>query len=72
MQKKDINRILCQIANKHNTTVSHVRKEIEAAMDLAQSSPDPAVRDRWNAIPRAGAEITVEEFIAYIITLTGN
>ena len=72
MQKTDIDRILSQIAKAHNTTASNVRKEIEDAMRIAQTSPDPAIQARWRAIPHSGPEVTVEELILYIITSTKN
>ena len=67
MQKTDIRKILRQIAKEHNTTVSNIHKEIENAMRIAQSSPDPAVQACWNAIPHKGPELTVEEFIIYVV-----
>ena len=72
MQKTDIDRILSQIAQAHNTTASNVRKEIEDAMRIAQASPDPAIQARWRAIPHNGPELTVEELIMYILTSTKN
>lgn len=69
MQKEDINIILSQIAKHHNTTVSDVRKEIEDAMRIAQSSPDPAIQAQWDAIPHVGAQLTLEEFIIYMVNL---
>lgn len=69
MQNSDINRILNQIAKRHNTTVSNIRKEIGSAMRIARSNPDPKIQARWEAIPHKGAEPTVDEFIMYMITM---
>ena len=70
MSKTDINKVLSQLAKAHNTTVSNVRKEIKDAMRIARSNPDPAIQARWNSIPHKGPELTVEEFIMYMINST--
>lgn len=72
MSKNDINKILKQIAKDHNTTVSNVRKEMKEAMRMAQSSSAPAIQARWHAIPHNGPELTVEEFIMYLIATAKN
>lgn len=61
-----LDKIIKQIANQHHTTPEHVRREMEAAMNEAKRSIDPAVQARWNAIPHKREEVTLEEFINYI------
>ena len=66
MYKRRIQQILEKIAIRNNTTADEVRRDIEIAMKAGQSSPDPIVQARWNAIPRKGTELTVEEFILFV------
>lgn len=70
MKKEKFNRVLEEIARNHHTTVQEVRREMEYAMYVGQSNPDPAVQAQWNSIPRKGDKLTLEEFIDYIIKRT--
>ena len=67
MTTPSINQILDQIAVANQTTAEEVRNEIWFTMQEAQQSTDPTVQARWAAIPRAGTELTIEEFIAHLI-----
>ncbi len=65
MKAKELNTILEAIAKENHTTPEIVRSEMEAAMKAAQKSCSPQAQAKWAAIPRKGAEITLEEFIEY-------
>ena len=58
-------RILEQIALDNHTTPQIVRKEMQTALDEAQSSTDPIIRARWDAIPHKEDRVTPEEFWEY-------
>lgn len=68
MDSQRLNEILRNIAAEYNTTIEDVRTEMLLAMKEGQQSTDPAVQARWNAIPRTGKELSLEEFIAYCST----
>jgi hypothetical protein len=68
MDKRKIesaHRALEQIAEKNNTTVEEVRKQIKIAMINGLVSDDPRQKAYWHSIPREGDIPTPEEFIAY-------
>ena len=66
MESQQFREILKQIARRHNTTVEEVRHQMQLPMEEAQKCRDPAVRAQWDAIPRKGAELTLEEFVAFV------
>lgn len=70
MKANKLDKVLASIATEHHTTVQEVRMEMEYAMHVGQSNPDPAVQAQWNSIPRKGDKLTLEEFIDYIIKRT--
>ena len=70
MKTNKLDKVLASIATEHHTTVQEVRREMEYAMYVGQSNPDPAVPAQWNSIPRKGDKLTLEEFIDYIIKRT--
>ena len=59
-------RIIKRVAQMHKVSEEEVREQLLFCMKIAASSPDPAVRARWEAIPRKGITPTVEEFIEYL------
>ena len=61
-----LNRIIERIAEAYNTTPEDIRREMEASMETAQRSTDPAVQERWAAIPHKGEILTPDELIDYI------
>jgi len=65
-----LDKIIKKIAKQHHTTPEQVRREMEAAMEEAKRSHDPAVQARWNAIPHKGEDVTLEEPIHYIATIS--
>lgn len=72
MTEQEANCLLKAIATKHNISVKTVRDEILFAMKEAQSNPDPLIQARWAAIPKKGAEVTIEEFLEYAAHWTGS
>ena len=72
MESLKFQRMLEQIARRHNTTVEEVRCQMQLSMDEAQKCSDPAVQARWNAIPRKGAQLTLEEFVDYMAQQVPN
>ena len=68
ISENELNDILKNIAIEYHTTIDDVRTEMLIAIKEAQQSTDPAVQARWNAIPRTGEELSLEEFIAYCST----
>lgn len=67
MQKKKLDAILKRIAISHGVTVQEVRKEIQEAMEAGQRSEDSKVREIWDKIPQKGQELTLEEFLDFLI-----
>lgn len=65
-----LDKMIRQIAKKHHATPEQVRREIEAAMEEAKRSQNPAVQARWAAIPHQGDEVTPEDLINYIASLS--
>ena len=72
MTDRKFEAILQDIARKHHTTPERVRQEMQAAMDVAMASPDPAVQARWAAIPRKGEKLSLEEFVRYMASLSSK
>lgn len=70
MHERQLRKILETIARKNNTSAENVRKEMLSAMKMGQSSKDPAVQAMWESIPRKGAELTLEEFLDYLLKQT--
>ena len=67
-----VDNIIKKIAKQQNTTPEHIRKEMEKAMEEAKRSQDPAVQARWAAIPRKGADVTLEEFLTYVAGIVNS
>ena len=67
MEKNGFRQILEQIAAANQTTPEEVRQRMEAAMDSALRNPDPVVQQMWASIPRQGSDLTLDEFMEYLI-----
>lgn len=63
-QKRNDN-ILQRIADLHHVSVEEVRKEIEQAVALARSNPDPQVQEIWKKLLKEYPEPTAEQVIYY-------
>ncbi len=72
MKKSELDKIIEEIARAHNSTANQVRKEMQLAMDAGQASEDPIIRQRWDAIPRKGNTLSLEEFVEYLVTVVKN
>lgn len=70
MHERQLCKILATIARKNNTYAENVRREMLLAMKIGQNSKDPAVQAVWESIPRKGAELTLEEFLDYLLKQT--
>ena len=70
MHEKQLHKILETIARNNNTSTENVRKEMLSAMKMGQSSKDSKVQAKWESIPRKGAELTLEEFLDYLLRQT--
>lgn len=67
MEKNGFAQILSQIAQAKHTTPEEIRQLMEEAMASALQNPDPAVQHMWGSIPRQGRELTLDEFMEYLI-----
>ena len=65
MSKRRMRRMLEQIARDNHITPQEVRKQMQVALDEAQSCPDPVVQAKWRSIPHKGEKVTLEEFLEY-------
>ncbi|MBQ8620920.1 MAG: sporulation initiation factor Spo0A [Oscillospiraceae bacterium] len=66
MKKSRLDEIIEAIAHRDQMTAAQVRKNIQEAMDAGLNNPDPMVQSAWNAIPKKGEKVTMEEFILYL------
>lgn len=67
MEKNGFAQILSQIAQAKHTIPEEIRQLMEEAMASALQNPDPAVQQMWGSIPRQGRELTLDEFMEYLI-----
>lgn len=67
MCEEDMDQILSQIGKEENMTKQQVRKEMEGAIEEEQNSANSTAQALWNAIPRKGPKLTLEEFLEYMI-----
>ena len=57
--------ILKKMAKEFGVPVSEVRSEIDKAIEIGMSDPDPYVQEKWKSIPCKGDKPTAEEVIAW-------
>lgn len=67
MEKNGFAQILSQIAQAKHTTPGEIRQLMEEAMASALRNPDPVVQQMWESIPKQGQELTLDEFMEYLI-----
>ena len=67
MHDDDFERILDQLARAKQSSSLLVRQQLQQAMEEALRNPDPEVQKMWASIPRKGLELTLDEFMAYLI-----
>lgn len=58
--------MLEMLARKHNCSIEEIREQISTRIQAGIDDPDPASREQWLQIPRAGEIPTPEEFISYV------
>lgn len=59
--------ILAEIAKSNHTTPENIQGEIWLAMEQGRNDPDPEVQDRWAQIPQKGGNLTLGEFLDYLL-----
>lgn len=59
-------KIFQQIALKEGVAVGNVIQEIEKAIDIGISNPDPEVQKIWASIPSRNIKPTPEELVMYL------
>ena len=64
--------ILKKTAKEFGVPVSEVRREIDKAIEIGMSDPDPAVQEKWKTIPCKGDKLTAEELIAWACSQIKN
>lgn len=67
MRNSAFDKILAQIASAKQTSPSEVRAQMQLAMEAAMENPDPAVQAMWESIPRKGDDLTLDDFMDYLI-----
>lgn len=58
--------VIQTIALHNRTTPQQVRRDMLTAMEVGQNHSDPAIRAKWESIPRKGEKLTLEEFLKYL------
>lgn len=61
----DMNSILERVAQENHTSLSEVRREIDAAIQAGLANTDPAVQAAWRTVPYKGDVPTAEELILW-------
>lgn len=69
MLREELQPVLELIAKAHNTTPEYVYHEMQAVIDIAQNDPNPETREKWKYIPKQGEQVTVEEFLSFMVFL---
>ena len=64
--------IIKKTSKKFGVSVSEVRSEIDKAIEIGMSDPDPDVQAIWDSIPRKGDIPTTEELIAWVCSQLKN
>lgn len=63
MKRSKIARVFEQIAAQEGISVEEVRSEIQKAIEIGFTHPDPAVQQYWQSIPYRGDKPTPEEVV---------
>ena len=66
MDYNKFDEMLALVAQAYDSTPDDIRSKISQALQQGQQSPDPQVRALWSSLPRAGSELTLSEFVAYL------
>jgi len=65
-------RAMRQLAKEKGISVAEVRREIEIVLEDVRNNPDPAIQEKWKAIPCKGEYPTPEEVITYFAKTIKN
>lgn len=71
-KRKDYTHIFERIAAENHITVAEVRCNIEAAIRVGLSDPDPEVREQWAKVPCKGNMPTPDELLRYVVRQAKN
>jgi hypothetical protein len=66
MNKKKVRKALKIIAERDGVTVKYVHSEIQKAIYLGMTNPDPQVKAYWLGIPHKGDKPTPEEVVSFM------
>ncbi len=66
MSQDSIDTIIQEVADARGVSPQKIRDEMEQAIALAQSIPDPEIQRLWASIPKRGKTPTLEEFIQFM------
>ena len=58
---------LKKTAKAFHVPETEVRREIDKAIEIGMSDPDPAVQAKWQTIPHKGEKPTAEELIDWVV-----
>ncbi|HPE96118.1 MAG TPA: sporulation initiation factor Spo0A C-terminal domain-containing protein [Bacillota bacterium] len=67
MKTKDYEKIIRNIAKQNGVTPQEVEHDMQAAIDEAMKSHDPAVCDIWNSIAPTGRKPSPQDVIEYAV-----
>ena len=65
MEKQET--LLERLARKNNITVEEMYKQLRKKIEAGLNDPDPKCRAQWEKIPHAKENITVEEWLEYVV-----
>ena len=65
-------RAISEVATQSGESEENVRADIEEAIRVGMSDPDPAVQARWKAISPDGGPVKPKQLIAWLTTRLRN
>lgn len=65
MEKQET--LLERLARKNNITVEEMHKQLSKKIEAGLNDPDPKCRAQWKKIPHAKGNLTVEEWLEYVV-----
>ncbi|MGC4018691.1 MAG: hypothetical protein QM793_05320 [Muricomes sp.] len=66
MKQKKAEKMLRTMAAREGVSVHTVRAQIQKAIDIGMSDPDPLVKAFWDNIPHKGERPSPEEVICFL------
>lgn len=64
--KRNVENSLRQVAKNHGVSVEEVKREIERALELGQTSLNPTAQGHWKKMTSNDSSPTIEKFLLYI------